>query len=297
MRAGPYSPLVNTSDAAALPADTGIGRVGLRVDDLDHLLPFYREVIGCTVERGDDQARLCADGGEPLVVLEASPGATPRPRDAAGLFHVAIRLPTRAGLAATLERIRERDVRLSGASDHLVSEALYLEDPAGNGLELYWDRPRSSWSRTDDGRVEMATLPLDLGDLAAAGGSTDSLPVGADVGHVHLETTDLADAMAFYVERLGLAESSGGYPEAAFLAAGGYHHHVGLNRWNRRTAPIGEHQGLRWFEVVLPDAAARSAVRRRFEAGGLAVEDVDGRPAVTGPDGVGIRLALGENGG
>ena len=284
------------ADDAALPAETGIGRVGLRVADLDALLRFYREVIGCAVERDDDRARLAADG-EPLIVLEESPGAPPRPRDAAGLFHVAIRVPDRTALAAALDRIRGSDAQLTGASDHLVSEALYLQDPAGNGLEVYRDRPRSEWTRTDDGRVEMDTLPLDLGDLAAAGGSAARLPAGTDVGHVHLETTDLAEAVGFYVDRLGLAMSSGGYTGAAFLAAGGYHHHVGINTWNRRTAPIGDHQGLRWFEVVLPDAGARSAVRRRREAAGLAVEAVDGDPSVVGPDGIRVRLAVSTDGG
>lgn len=283
-------------DAASgetLPAETTVGRVAIRVEAIDRLVPFYREAIGCRVERVDSGARLSAVDGRELLVLEADPDAPPRPRSAAGLFHVAIRLPDRAGLADALVRIRDSDATLSGASDHLVSEALYLRDPAGNGVELYRDRPRESWSRGEGSRVEMDTLSLDVDDLASAGsGSTSaSLPAGTDIGHVHLEVTDLDRASSFYRDGLGFRTSSQYVSGARFLAAGGYHHHVGLNTWNRRSDPAGDHQGLSWFEVILPDDGSRRALVDRLEARGYEVQ-AEGDPEVRDPDGIQVRLTV-----
>jgi catechol 2,3-dioxygenase len=282
------------TEAHALPEATSIGQVAIRVDDLDRVLPFYRDVIGCRVDRDGSLAHLSAADGRELVVLQADPDAPARPRSAAGLFHVAIRLPDRASLADALARIRDSDVgaSLTGASDHLVSEALYLRDPAGNGVELYRDRPRPAWDRLEGGRVEMDTLPLDLGDLAASGdgAASEALPAGTDVGHVHLEVTDLDASTEFYVAGLGLRRSTRAFGGASFLAAGDYHHHVGLNVWNRRTTPLGDHQGLRWFEVVLPDEGSRERTIDRLVAAGFDVTEDDGVPVVSDPDRIPVRL-------
>ena len=285
------------SDAAPLPAETSVGRAALRVDDLDRVVPFYRDAIGCQVDRDGARVRLSSSDGRVLVELEAVPDAPPRPRSAAGLFHVAIRLPDRASLADALERLRDTGAPLDGASDHLVSEALYLQDPAGNGLELYHDRPRDEWPHRDDGSVEMDTLPLDLADLSAAGdgAAADALPAGTDVGHVHLESSDLAASAAFYAGALGLGQSTQDYSQAHFLAAGDYHHHVAFNRWNGRTETIGDHQGLRWFELVLPDAASRTAAVDRLERAGFAVDERDGVPEATDPDCIGVRLLVADS--
>jgi catechol 2,3-dioxygenase len=174
-----------------------------------------------------------------LLALRADGVRGPAPRRATGLFHTALRYPTRAALGAALRRIAERRARFAGASDHGVSEALYLDDPAGNGVELYWDRPRAAWPPPSPGaRVGMFTRPLDLADLAAqadpqAGGA------GVDIGHVHLKVSDVEAAVAFATATLGLELMARMGDEAAFLAADGYHHHLGVNTWHSRGAAPG----------------------------------------------------------
>jgi catechol 2,3-dioxygenase len=257
---------------------------------------------------GVERARLVVPGSDrDLVELVAAPDAPPRPAAAAGLFHLALRVPDRGALGAALRRIRRAGASLSGASDHLVSEALYLRDPEGNGVEVYADRPRAEWPTTPAGRVSMDTLPLDLDALAAD--ATDSppvdepapgadgtarLPPGTDLGHVHLEATDLDRARAFYVDALGLTVRDEGYDGAAFLAAGDYHHHVGLNVWNDRSEPVGDSRGLVAFELRLPDAAALDALRAHLEVAGVPVETSGAGPAVHDPDGVAVRLRVAE---
>jgi catechol 2,3-dioxygenase len=208
-----------------------VGRVALRVADLSRTVEFYRDTVGLDVlERTADRATLGVDA--PLVVLLAAPDAPPRGPREAGLFHTAFRVPSRA--------------TLDGASDHLVSEALYLSDPEGNGVELYRDRPRAEWPLTDEG-VGMDTRPLALDDLRAAGGGDGGAPPGTTVGHVHLEVSSLSAARAFYADELGLNVRATA-PEACFLAVGDYHHHVGLNTWNERTEPATGRE-LAWFEL------------------------------------------------
>jgi len=280
--------------AVALPPEARIGRVAIRVDDAERVIPFYRDAVGCAVDRDGDTVSLHAGDGRELVRLVEDPNAGPRPRTAAGLFHVAIRLPDRKGLGDALARLRGSSFELAGASDHLVSEALYLTDPAGNGVELYRDRPRDTWTRPREGQVEMDTLPLDVESLAEAGtgAAIERLPDGTDVGHVHLEVSDLDASTAFYRDGLGFALTTDEYPGARFLAAGGYHHHVGLNVWNRRSTPVGDHEGLDWFEVVLPDAESREAVLAWLTDAGhdrRADRDV---PTAIDPDGLGVRLPI-----
>ncbi|AHZ22466.1 VOC family protein [Haloferax mediterranei ATCC 33500] len=278
------------TETPALTDATHPGRVALRVGSLDRVVPFYRDVVGLAVERYGSRAVLSA-GNTPLVVLNEAPDAPPRAGDQAGLFHLAIRVPDRGALGDVLDRIRD-GATLSGASDHLVSEALYLRDPEGNGVEIYRDRPREEWPTKDDGRVKMDTLPLDLDSVLADAHGDDRAPVGTDLGHVHLEVTDLGRALDFYVDALGMNLRDDGYPNAAFVAAGGYHHHVGLNRWNDRRAPAGESHGIQWFEVVVPDAETLTAVRDSLEEHGYAVEGDGDSLSVSDPDGIGVRVAL-----
>jgi len=269
----------------ALQAETSIGRVALCVGDLDGVVDFYRSVVGLPVlDRSDGRAVLGAQ--RPLLVLEGAPDAPARPREAAGLFHTAIRVPDREALADALARIDEQ-WRLTGASDHRVSEALYLEDPEGNGVEIYRDRPRSEWP-TAEGRVQMATLPLDLDALRAESTGTAAVPPETDVGHVHLEVTELSAARDFYVEALGLAVRQA-YNGALFVAAGEYHHHVGLNVWNGRSAPATG-RGLAWFELVVPEQTV-STLRERLADAGVAVTETDDGIAVTDPDSIDVRIA------
>jgi catechol 2,3-dioxygenase len=282
---------VPSDSSDGLPASTRLGRVALRVGSLDRTLPFYRDVVGLEVDRGADARATLSAAGRPLVVLLEAPDAPERPRAAAGLFHLAVRVPDRGALGDALGRIRERG-SLTGASDHLVSEALYLRDPEGNGVEVYADRPREEWPETGDGRVEMESLPLDVGAVAAAAAGEDALPVGTDLGHVHLEVTDLARSTAFYAAGVGLDVRDDSYDGARFLAAGDYHHHVGLNTWNARTDPAGDHRGLAWWELVLPDRTSRRRLADRLaDRGTPATEAADGF-AVADPDGIDLRVLV-----
>ena len=244
-----------------IPPDTAIGRVRLRVADIDDLAAFYERVIGLRgVERDGDLARLGPEGGEPLIELVSAPDGAPAPSFSTGLFHLAILVPDRAELARSLQRAASAGWRLTGASDHLVSEALYLRDPEGNGIEIYRDRPRDQWGH-DGGELRMATLPLDLqdvlGELDAAEGSANGVPADTTMGHVHLQVADIPAAEGFYNGALGLEVMVRSYPGALFLAAGGYHHHVGLNTWQSEGAPPPPEGalGLDRYEIVLPDEA------------------------------------------
>jgi catechol 2,3-dioxygenase len=242
-----------------------IGTVALTVRDLDTVSRFYQQVIGVTpVETG--AGLICLGVGE-TVLLElrhdpAAPLATPR---AAGLFHTAFLLPNRTDLAQWLLNATELGVPLQGASDHLVSEAIYLADPERNGIEVYWDRPSETWAWRD-GMVEMATLALDLdglvGTVKTRGWS--GLSAGSSVGHVHLQVGALEPAESFYTDLLGF-EVMTRYPGATFLGSGGYHHHIGTNIWNSRGAPIRAEPttGLADVEIVT-DAGTFETVRSRL---------------------------------
>jgi catechol 2,3-dioxygenase len=267
--------------AAAIHPETGVGPVELTVRDIGLAGRFYEEALGL-VPIGSP-ATLGIDG-RPLVELFEDRGAPRRPPGTTGLFHLAVLVPDRLELARSLRRLVERRWPLLGASDHLVSEALYLADPEGNGIEVYSDRPRSSWRRAD-GEIQMATLPLDLRglmrELERDARPADAAPAGATrMGHVHLNVADLDAAEAFYAGLLGLDVTARGYPGALFLSAGGYHHHVGLNTWAGAGAPPPPEgsAGLRSFELTLPDRDALEQAVGRLRAGGVEVT-VDGDAA------------------
>jgi catechol 2,3-dioxygenase len=281
----------------SLPADTAVGPVRLAVADIDRAQSFYERVIGLRpLEQRDSAIRLGAEGGEPVVELVADPDAPPRPGGTTGLFHQAILLPTRRDLARALRRVAESGWRLTGASDHLVSEALYLNDPEGNGIELYRDRPREDWTYAG-GQLEMATLPLHLqdliGELEEGDAETGGAPAGTRIGHVHLNVADLADSESFYSGALGFDVTVRGYPGALFVSAGGYHHHLGLNTWAGEGAPPPPRGalGLRWFEVELSSAGDVDAVADRLEQAGADLVREDGVAVATDPSGTGVRLA------
>jgi len=216
-------------------APVEIGRVALTVRDIDRTAAFYETVIGLRPIAAEGGLRTLGAGGRVLLELRADPAAGPvNPREA-GLFHTAFLLPSRADLGAWLVHVAGARVALQGASDHLVSEAIYLADPEGNGIEVYVDRPREDWPR-EGGRIRMVTEPLDLHALAAAARSPwEGAPEGTVVGHVHLQVGDVAEAEAFYHGRLGF-DIVTHYPGAAFFGTGGYHHHLAANVWNSRGA-------------------------------------------------------------
>ncbi|HEU0012198.1 MAG TPA: VOC family protein [Longimicrobium sp.] len=249
-----------------LPAATRLGRVVLQVADLARSLEWYGSVLGLRVlERSAGLAILGAQGGEAaLVELREKPGASPVPRRGRlGLYHFAILLPDRAALGRFVAHLAEIGER-AGASDHLVSEALYLNDPDGLGIEVYADRPRAAW-RHAQRQLVMATDPLDLQDVvrAAGGERWTGMPPGTVIGHVHLYVGDIEQAAAFYHKRLGLDKVVWSYPGALFLSAGGYHHHLGVNTWAAGAAPAGGDDArlLEWH-IVLPNADDVAAAKR-----------------------------------
>jgi catechol 2,3-dioxygenase len=270
-----------------------ISSVTLAVSDLGRSADFYERVLGLPlISREELTAQLGADSERPALVLNAIQSPTPLPPSATGLYHVAWLHPSRAALADSVRRVAGARWPFEGASDHGVSEALYLSDPDGLGIELYADRPRERWERAGDGRgVNMVTLPLDVDDLLAQSLAEPSAAVPADtgVGHVHLKVSDVPSASAFYREALGLEEQAQ-LPSAAFLAAGGYHHHVGLNSWQSRgaaSAPASA-PGLRQIDFALGGAPALEALERTLAdaAARTPLEFVaDGELSVRDPDG------------
>jgi catechol 2,3-dioxygenase len=281
-----------------IPPETHIGKVRLRVADIDDLTTFYERVIGLSaVERDGDVARLGPEGGEPLIELVSAPDAPAAPSFSTGLFHLAILVPDRAELARSLRRAAGAGWRLTGASDHLVSEALYLRDPEGNGIEIYRDRPRDQWNR-DNGELRMATLPLDLQSILDELGSgeedANGMPATTTMGHVHLQVANIPAAEDFYNGALGLDVMVRSYPGALFLAAGGYHHHVGLNTWQSEGAPPPPEGalGLDRYELVLPGAGEVDAAAERLGESGDPVRADEGVLA-TDPSGNRVLLRAG----
>ena len=212
-----------------------------------------------------------------------------------GLFHLAILVPSRLELARALRRVTESGWRLTGASDHLVSEAIYLRDPEGNGIEIYRDRPRTEWRRAG-GEIEMDTLPLDLegvlGELAADDSPRGGMAPATRLGHVHLNVADIPASERFYAGALGFDVTVRGYPGALFVSAGGYHHHVGLNTWMGEGAPPPPPgaRGLDRFEVVVPAAADVDAAEQRLADSGVQTER--GEEGLTAVDPSGNRVLL-----
>jgi catechol 2,3-dioxygenase len=281
-----------------LPGDIRLGAVSLQVADLERSLAYYRDVLGLRVaEQGAGRATLAAHGDDtPLVVLHEKRGVAPVPRRGRlGLYHFAILLPDRAALGRFVSHLAQIGER-AGASDHFVSEALYLQDPDGLGIEVYADRPRARW-RHENRQLVMATEPLDLqGVVAAAGGAPwTGMPAGTVIGHVHLHVGDIDAAAAFYHQGLGLDKVVWSYPGALFLSAGGYHHHLGVNTWAAGAAPAGDDDArlLEW-EIVTPSAADAGAALDHLAAAGHAVEEraADGGVA-RDPWGTAVRLRAG----
>lgn len=269
-------------NARALPSDTRLGAVHLRVRDLDRQVAFYTDVLGLQLlaEDGATAALGCVVG-TPLVVLHGEAGAPRRPPGTTGLFHFALRVPSRAALGGMVRRVQASGHAFDGFGDHNVSEAGYLSDPEGNGIELYADRSRDVWYGVE-GELFMTTEPLDLpGLLVAAQSPAPRIPEGTVVGHIHLRVSSLELAELFYREHLGFQVTTRSYPGALFMAAGGYHHHVAVNVWGgigARRPPEGS-AGLVHFEVVVPEAGNGAGLP---DPGYL--ED---------PDGMGVRIIRG----
>ncbi len=299
--AAPRDPEELEATAAATSAQlsplTRLGAVHLTVSDLERSLTFYRDAVGLEpVERSGGTFSLGRDG-RTLLVLTEEPGARAG-HGYTGLYHFALLVPERADLARWLAHAARDRVPLQGLSDHYVSEAIYLSDPDGHGIEIYWDRPREHWQ----GKVaeRMTTVPLDvdglLGELAdPASERFDGLPAETVIGHVHLKVADIPGTIAFYRDILGFALMARLGGQAAFLAAGGYHHHLGANTWESAgvgPAPPGT-ASLRHATIVLGSREERERSVGRVREGGHLVEETEAGPVVADPSGNRVLLLAG----
>lgn len=269
-----------------------IERVELRVGDIDRSLGFYRDIVGLEVaERDGHQTSLRAPGGPAFLILHWSGVTSPADRRSTGLFHLAIRFPTRAALGDALARLVDAGLEV-GAGDHAVSEALYVDDPDGNGVELYWDRPAELWpGPTDDMIVPMVTLPVDLEGVLSEGSRANAIGAsaapGTDIGHVHLQVADLDRTTRFYGEELGLDIVARMGAQAGFFSSNGYHHHIGANTWNSLNGSPAprDRAGLERVVFAVGDADQLERVRSRLSEYGRTTRGEEGRDlTIADPD-------------
>ncbi len=279
----------------ALPAATAMGAVHLTVADLAREVEYFERRLGFHLHgSAGDEAHLGAGGGD-LLVLHGRPDA-PRARGTTGLYHFAVLVPTRRELARALGHLVRTRTALNGAADHGVSEAIYLTDPEGNGIEIYRDRPRDEWPLGRDG-LRMVTEALDVDSLldeSTDDGAWSGLPGGTRIGHVHLHVARLAEAERFYAGALGFEVTQRYGGSALFLSAGGYHHHLGLNTWAGEGAPAppADARGLHHFEIALPTAAELERVRDRLQAAGALCEPAGDGFTTADPSGNRLRVVL-----
>lgn len=272
-----------------------IGRVALAVADLDRSIRYYEDVIGLSLLYREGGLAHMGVGDETLLSLHDQPGARPVQRSA-GLYHFAILVPSRHDLARTLNHLLKVEGSIGGYADHAVSEAIYLNDPDGHGIEIYRDRPRNEWRYNGD-QLTMTTDPLDIrGILSELAGEPEPpyhMADGTFIGHIHLQVAQIAATERFYTQmlRFDLMVRYGG--RASFMAANGYHHHLGANTWAGDNLPPAPDNAARlmWYEIRLPDAAAISLVAERLAAAGLPATGDDGRLWVTDPSGIRILLS------
>ncbi len=282
--------------------ETTMGMVTLCVADLTRSLDYYRHRIGLQLHRQEIGTVFLGAGGPDLLCLVEQPGARPVQRGRTGLYHFALLLPSRLALARTLRHLLETRTPIAGASDHGVSEALYLTDPDGHGIEIYRDRPRAEWPMVSTPRgmeLAMTVDPLDvegiLGELAPGDGGGAAMPAETTVGHVHLHVAELEAAEAFYCGVLGFTLMQRFDRSASFVSAGRYHHHLGLNIWAGRGAPPPPDDAARLlhYQIVLPDAGALAAVLARVEAAGMTPQAREGGWFLHDPSHNGVVLRAG----
>ncbi|WP_087002572.1 VOC family protein [Rhizobium sullae] len=285
---------MTTETSYALTQPAYVDQSHLVVTDLPLVSGFYQSMLGLKVIEKAPSGDVLGVNGLPLLTLTTDSKAQIAPRNAAGLFHTAFLMPNRTELACWLRHAAHNNVVLDGASDHLVSEAIYLSDPEGNGIEIYADRPHEAWKFHEDGQVEMATIRLDLQALYdsapedAWGGMAD----GTAIGHIHLQVGDIPEADAFYRDVLGLTLMAR-YPGASFFAAGGYHHHVAANIWNSRGAGARTEgmTGLSGYTLRFNDKAALDNAVAALERLEIKNDKRDGGLFLKDPWGIGLTLS------
>lgn len=286
----------------SIPASTFISEVSLRVRDLQAVSGFYRDFLGFReLPSKTNEKRLSANGREPAnIVLLEDRHAAPRPGSAPGLFHTAFLFPSRRALASVLQRLMDTQTRFHGFADHGVSEAIYLADPEGNGVELYRDRPKSTWP-IQNGGIAMVTEPLDIAGLLREVNPNRPTPNDLDpetvIGHLHLQVSSLERAERFYHRILGFDVTQRSYPGALFVSAGGYHHHLGFNVWNSRNGtPSPGTTGLVSIEIQVPDRQGLADIAARMDQNGIRVQAADGgKLLVHDFDNIAVRLATVES--
>ncbi|KWW16120.1 glyoxalase [Peribacillus simplex] len=272
---------------------TFVSEVSINVMNLNDAIMFYQDIIGLQLlKKTDRQAVLTTDGKTPLLTLEQPADVTPKKGRTSGLYHFALLLPTRADLAVFLRHLLQTKYPF-GAADHAVSEALYITDPDGNGIEIYADRPSVDW-KWAAGEVAMGTDPLDGNDLLEESDREWSqLPADTRMGHIHLHVSDLRKTEEFYMQGLGFAVVNR-FKGALFISAGGYHHHIGLNTWNGVGVPAPKENsvGLNWYTLVFADEDARNKVTEQLKAIGAAVTENGATYVVADPSGNVIHLVV-----
>jgi catechol 2,3-dioxygenase len=275
---------------------TQMGLVSLTVADFGRSLPYYQQHIGLKLLRQDGNVVQMGVGKRPLLELIEQPGAT-LPRGTTGLYHFALLVPSRLELAKTFKNLVDSKTKLGGFSDHSVSEAIYLSDPDGNGIEIYRDRSPEMWPR-QNGRLQMNTQPLDLqslmGELNGRSPQWQGLHPDTKMGHIHLHIRDLDEAEDFYCNILGFEPIMRYGAAAGFVSAGGYHHHIGLNSWAGQGAPAppADAAGLRHFQIMLPTQTALDAVAQHLKTHNIATEPCDNGLFLRDPSQNGILLFL-----
>jgi catechol 2,3-dioxygenase len=271
-----------------------VGSLALNVRDLDRMAGYYRDMLGLEViERSPTKAVLGA-GGIGFLELDQHPDMKPDDEREAGLYHTAFLMPTRADLARWILHAARTQVPVTGASDHTVSEAFYLDDPEGNGVEVYADRNPDGWVWTND-LVKITTDPLDIEAIVREvqpGASYDGAPAGLRIGHVHLRVGDVPSAERFYRDGIGLAVTRGGRHGASFMSSGRYHHHLAGNVWHSQGAGARDpnRTGLSWFSFEANDAADIAATRERLRTGGAPITDIAGGFETADPWGTRVRV-------
>ena len=277
-----------------LSPNTRLGYVHLTVSDIERSLAFYRHSLGMQLHWRKGNGAALGAGHDDLLVLTEQPGAI-KPGRHSGLYHFAILVPSRKELASSIKNIIETETNVTGGADHLVSEALYLDDPDGNGIEIYRDRPRSTWEK-ENGQVKMAVDPLDyqgiLSEIVTDNGEWSGLHPDTVLGHMHLHVDHLAEATTFYEKVIGFDLMAAMMGTAAFLSAGGYHHHLGINTWNGEGAPAPPSNavGLRHFTIKLADLEDQAALIGRLKEAGVLLQEHEEGVFLQDPSGNGIVL-------
>ncbi|MCU9614672.1 VOC family protein [Caldibacillus lycopersici] len=279
---------------------TVLGAVALNIQDLPLVTSFYTEIIGLAIiKQEENRIYLSANGeNEPLIILQKQEHAVLKRRRGAGLYHLAILVPTRESLSSFLRHLITTRYPITGASDHDFSEAIYLSDPEGNGIEVYADRPREKWHRTEEGYLNAPTNALDAEALLSLSenGTFKGMPIGTVMGHIHLHVSQLEESERFYIDILGFTKNFADEMRnrfmGQFVSAGGYHHHIGFNIWNGNNAPkLEKHAtGIMYFTILLPNVFEYHTVKTRLKNENIVLSEGTDGIFLEDPSGIGIRI-------